>query len=283
MSIMSKINYVKSLSVMGCSDPDFFVAVETGFQSVAPALLSLLVPGCTDIVKMKLGHAPWHAKTMKGVLKAIAPPFSAGANKFLYKVGYFQAEAALYYLMLADVTSEFFINWQSLAFVAEQCELPSAGTAYGYIAPFIYPPDHEGGLGITPQHNVTGMANFLNGVTIFPGFQGSVAFTAQFDSWPTPGEGINVDTWTVESDTGTIIMPYTTNQPQGSPHNQVAGHFSFDTTRAHTGTSYSFMMHNTGGKNAQVVGGTYSVSMSGHPTGVLPWGCKFKKTSNPFA
>jgi hypothetical protein len=200
----------------------------------------------------------------------------------LYKVGYFTAERGLYYFMLADVTTEFFVNWQSLAFVAEQCELPSAGTAYGYIATFIYTPGFEGPLGIGPLHNVTGMANGLADITIFPGFQGSVAFSAQFDSWPIRGEGASAETWTVDEDTGAIIMPYSTGQGPAQTQDQTAGHFSFDTTRALTGRRYSFKVRNTGAGNAQVVAGSYTVSMKGHPTGVLPFGCKPKKTSIPF-
>lgn len=282
MSIMSRINYIKKLNVMGCSQPDIFVTIETGLLAVAPALLSLAVPGCTEIVKMKLGLSPWHSKGIRSLIKSAAPPFAAGANKFLYKTGYFTAEAGLYYLMLADVTTEFFVQWQSLAFVAEQCALPSAGTAYGYIAPFIYPSGFEGGLGITPQHNVTGMAVQLGGVTIFPGFQGSVAFTAEFDSWPIRGKGANVTTWTEEVDTGAVIMPIQTNQPPSQPYNQTAGHFSFDTTRLLVGKSYNFKIANNGEDNVQAISGTYSVSMSGHPTGVLPFGCNPKKTSIPF-
>ncbi len=282
MSIMSRINYIKKLSVMGCQDPDIFVAIETGFASAAPALLSLFVPGCTEIVKMKLGLSPWHAKGIRSMIKGVAPPFAAGANKWLYKVGYFTAERGLYYFMLADVTTEFFVQWQSLAFVAEQCQLPSAGTAYGYISPFIYLPDQEVGLGITPIHNVTGMANTGSSITIFPGFQGSVAFSAEWDSWPTRGEGVSVSTWTVETDTGAIIMPYSTGQPPAQNANQTAGHFSFDTTRLLTGKTYQFMMKNNGEKHAQAISGSYTVNLRGHPTGVLPFGCKPKKTSIPF-
>lgn len=281
MSIMSKINYIKDMNVIGCAQPNIYVTIETAFAAGAPALLSLLVPGCSDIVKMKLGHSPWHVKGIKGLLKGAAPPFSAGANKFLYKIGYFTAERGLYYFMLADVTSEFFIQWQSLAFVAEQCPLPDAGTAYGYVAPLIYTPGFEGPLGIAPLHNVHGMANHLSGVQIFPGFTGSVAFSAEFDSWPVRGQGVSASTWTVAVDTGQIIMPSSTNQPPSQPHNQTAGHFSFDTTRAHTGTTYNFFVQNTGESNAQVMSGSYTVHMQGHATGVLPWGCKLKPVPVP--
>jgi len=282
MSIMNRINYIKNLNVMGCSAPDFFVAVETGFAALAPALLTLFVPGCTEIVKAKLGLSPWHAKGIRSALKAAAPPFATEANKFLYKVGYFTAERGLWYFMVADVTTEFFVQWQSLAFVAEQCQLPSAGTAYGYISPFIYPADHEGGLGITPQHNVTGMSTTLSSVRIFPGFQGTVAFSAEFDSWPTRGQGVNVHTWTEDVQSGAIIMPMDTNVPPSNPYNQTAGHFSFDTTRNVTEQEYRFKIKNNGSDNAQAISGTYTVNMQGHPTGVLPFGCNPKKTSIPF-
>lgn len=282
MSIMSRINYIKELNVIGCAQPDIYVTMTTGLQAAVPALLSLAVPGCTDIVKMKLGLSPWHARGIRSAIKSIAAPFASEGNKFLYKTGYFAAEAGLYYFMLADVTTEFFTTWQSLAFVAEQCPLPSAGTAYGYVSPFIYTPGHEGRLGMTPVHNVPGMAMSFGGVVIFPGFTGSVAFSAEFDSWPTRGEGVNVSTWTEEQDTGAIIMPMATNQPPSNPYNQTAGHFSFNTTTMLVGKAYNFMMRNDGSGNAQAISGSYTVQMAGHPTGVLPFGCKPKKTSNPF-
>jgi hypothetical protein len=282
MSIMSKINYIKELNVIGCTTPDIYVIIKTGLQSAVPALLSLAVPGCTDIVKMKLGLSPWHAKGIKSLIKAAAPPFTTGANSFLYKIGYFTAEQGLYYLMLADVTTEFFTQWQSLAFVAEQCPLPSAGTAYGYISPFIYNENVSEALGITPLHNVTGMAVSNSSVRIFPGFKGTVAFSAEWDSWPIAGQGADVTTWTEDHNTGDIIMPMTTNVPKSNPYNQTAGHFSFDTTTMLVEQEYRFRMRNNSDKKALVVGGTYTVNMTGHPTGVLPFGCKPKKTFNPF-
>lgn len=264
---------------MGCSSPDIYVFIETGFTALAPALLSLFVPGCTDIVKMKLGLSPWHAKGISGLIKNAATPFSAEANQFLYKIGYFTAERGLWYFMVADVATEFVTQWQSLVFTAEQCELPSAGQAYGYIAPFIYSPHTEQTMTPTPIHNVSGMATSTFGITIFPGFQGSVAFSVEWDSWPVRGQGVNVNTWTIQTDTGGVIMPMTTNQPPSNPYNQTAGHFSFDTTRKLVSTEYRLHMANVGDTHAQAVNGTYTVSMQGHPTGVLPFGCKPKKTS----
>jgi hypothetical protein len=282
MSILKNINYIKKLSVIGCSAPDIFVAVETGFQAAAPALLSLFAVGCTDIVKMKLGKAPWHHKGIGGLLKGAAPPFSAGANKFLYKIGYFTAEKGLWWFMVADVAVEFEAQWNSLVFAAQQCPLPSAGTAYGYIAPFIYGPGQETTLAPVPVHNVPGMAVGLNNVAIFPGFLGTVNFSTEWDSWPVRGQGVSVSTWMEEIHHPEPISYYTTNNPPSQPHNETIGHTAFDTLSNLTRTDYIFHMANTGDTFAQVVNSTYSVSLSGHPTGVMPWGCHPKKTTLPF-
>lgn len=280
--MLKNINYIKKLNVVSCTEPDIFVLVETGFEAAVPALLNLFVPGCTDIVKMKLGISPWHRRGIRSLIKSAQAPFSLEANKFLFKVGYYTAERGLYYLMVADIAVEFVATWQSLVFAAQQCQLPSAGTAYGYIAPFIYSPGQETLLGYFPRHNVPGMAIGLNQITIFPGFQGSVTFSAEFDSWPTRGEGVSVTTWMTEDDETTKISESTTNVPPSQPHNETVGHLSFDTLHNFTRKDYYLHVSNTGDKHAQAVGGSYTVNMTGHPTGVLPWGCKFKKTSIPF-
>jgi hypothetical protein len=282
MSIMKNINYIKKLNVIGCTTPDIFVIVETGLQSAGPALLNLFTPGCSEIVKMKLGLSPWHLRKVNTFIKGAAAPFALEANKFLYKIGYFTAERGLYHLMVADIAVEFFTTWQSLAFAAEQCPLPSAGTAYGYIATFIYEPGQDTLLGYYPLHNVTGMAIGLNQITIFPGFQGTVAFSAVFDSWPTRGQGVSVTTWITEDDNPAPISTFKTNDPPSQPKNETVGHLSFDTLRNLVRKDYYLHIQNTGDNYAQAVGGSYTIAMSGHPTGVLPWGCKLKKTSVPF-
>jgi hypothetical protein len=279
---MRNINYLSKMNIQGCSAPNFFVTVETGIEAAVPALLSLFVPGCTDIVKMKLGHAPWHHKGIRAFLKGAAPPFAIDANKFLYKVGYFTAERGLYYMMVADIAVEFVTTWQSLAFAAEQCPLPSAGTAYGYISPFIYPPGFEGFLSPTPVHNVGGMTTGLHSFVIFPGFQGSVAWNAEWDSWPIRGQGVSVNTWMTVDETEVRISDFRTNDPASQPKNETMGHAAFDTLTKFVQTTYTMHMENTGDTNAQVVAGNYSVTMSGHPTGVIPFGCHLKKTSVPF-
>jgi hypothetical protein len=282
MSILRNINYLAEMNVMGCSEPDLYVTVTTGFRAAVPALLSLLTPGCTDIVKMKLGHSPWHRRGIRALIKGAAPPFALEANKFLYKIGYFTAERGLYYFMLADIATEFVTTWQSLAFAVEQCPLPSAGTAYGYFSAFVYIPEQETNLGVAAVHNVTGMFPGPGWITIFPGFQGSVAWSCTWDSYPVRGEAVNVQTWMTVDDDPTPLNVSKTNDPKSQPKNGTAGSFSFDTLDQIVGKRYTFHIKNEGTGNAQAVASSYTVQMTGHPTGVAPWGCKPKPVQIPF-
>lgn len=282
MSLLRNINYMAELTMISCTEPDIWVIARTGLASAPPALLSLFLPGCTDIVKMKLGLSPWHARGIRSMIKGIAAPGSIGGNKFLYKVGYFTAERGLYYFMLADVTTTFLNTWQSMVFQAEQCQLPDAGTAYGYVAPFIYIPDSAGGLGITPIHNVPGMSNSLNGVNIHPGFEGNFAFECTWDSWPERGKPTNVNTWVVESEVDFPTNVMNNNAPGATLKNWSGGHGSFNTVGDVVSKTYALNYANIGDQSAQVVSGSYTVSLRGNDTGALPWGCKPKKTSIPF-
>lgn len=278
---MSNINYIKELNVIGCSQPDIYVTVTTGFQAAAPALLSLFTPGCTDIVKMKLGLSVWHSKGIRGLIKGAAPPLALEANKFLYKIGYFTAEAGLYWFMVAGIATEFVTTWQSLVFAAEQCQLPDAGTAYGYMAPFVYGPDSGEFLTPAALHSVPGMAVGLHNIAIFPGFQGTVAWTTEWDSWPTRGQAVDVTTWMTEDESEVPINFMRTNVPPSAPKNLTGAHASFDTLHNFTMKQYWFHVHNVGSVHAQCVKGSYTVNLTGHKQPVLPWGCKLKKTTVP--
>lgn len=267
---------------MPCTQPDWLMLVETGFAAGAPALLNLFVPGCTDIVKLKIGVSPWHAKGVRSVIKAIAPPNAIEARKFLFKIGYFTAERGLYYLMLADVTTDFVATWESLIFVAQQCPLPSAGTAFGDFGGFIYIPGYNDIMPLAPHHSVPGMHVGLGTISVFPGFQGTLAYTCEFDSWPERGQGVNVTTFMTVDES---IVPISLVQTGVPPTNQpgwTGGHTFFDTTRKFTLTTYHFWLTNTGGTNAQVVGGQYTLTLTGHNQGVVPWGCHPKKAEFPF-
>lgn len=275
-------NYIKAMNHIPCAPAGPQIIIETGLQTAGPALLSLFLPGCTDIIKTKLGLSPWHARGIKGMIKKASPPQALGATKFLYQLGYFTAEKYLWFFQVAEVTKEFFITWQSQVFMAQQCQLPGAGTAYGYMSPFIYPQGTSGGLGITAQHNAPGVAIFGNGVALLPGFQGTMAWSAEWDSWPVRGQGTSVTTWMTEEDTEVPFDVSTTNDPNSQQGNTTGGSFYWQNrTLSATRKSQLFYINN-GDTAAQVVGGTWSFATQGRSSGLKHFGCYAQPVEWPF-
>ncbi len=279
---LKDINYLKELNSIPCAPASPWIIIKTGLDSAGPALLSLAVPGCTDIVKTKVGLSPWHARGIKGLLKKATQPEILAANKFLYKVGYFTAEKYLWFFLVADVTKEFFITWQSQVFMAQQCQLPGAGTAHGYMSPFIYIPGSSGGLGITPIKGTPGVATFGNGVSLLPGFQGTFAWSAQWDSWPVRGQGVSVTTWQTEEETEVPFDVSTTNDPKTNQGNTTGGSLYWQNQTLSASRSTRLWYINTGDLPAQVVGGTWSMSTQGRHSGLSHFGCFPKEVSWPF-
>jgi hypothetical protein len=282
MSIMRDYNYVKKLSTMACAVDNWWVYAETAIPSATLALLTLGQPGCTDIVKMKLGLSPWHNRTVKGLLKAITPPSFSKGTQFLYKIGYFEAEKYLWWFMLADVTKEFFLTWQTMVFQQQQCQVPSNGAAYGYPSVLLYSPNLETGLGIAPLHLVPGVAVSPNGVRVASGLTGTVALNVVWDSWPIRGLGVNMTTWqTIEG----VDEPYNLTNTRDQPaqyQNQSTLHTFADSALSPVPRHYKFWCVNQGDGLVQAVGGSWTCSTMGRASGLTQFGCNPKPVSWPF-
>lgn len=282
MSIMKDINYIKELMVIPCAHPDIITVIETAFTSAPPALLTLFTPGCTEIIKTKLGLAPWHHRGVKALLKGTVTPQAISATKFLYKIGYFAAEKYLYWWMVADVTSEFITTWQSQVYQAQQCQLPGAGTAYGYFAAFVYQPDQQGYLAWTTIKARPGVIQGLNQIAIMPGFEAAVAYTVNWDSWPVPGQSVDVTTWLEEVGNPEPQDLMTTNDPNLKNGNQTLGSTWHKKIGALTPTIYRVGFSNNGGTNAQPVGTSWNIGLHGRQEGNHTFGCHLKPVSWPF-
>jgi hypothetical protein len=279
---MGDINFIKELNLIPCGVPEWWVIAETGFQAAAPALLTIFTPGCTDIVKTKVGLSPWHHRGVKALLKGAQAPFAKEGKEFLWKIGYFELEKYLYWFMIADVTKEFFMTWQTLVFQQQQCQLPGHGTAFGYPSTLLYNPGYEGGLGISPQHLVPGVATGLNNIRIQAGLEANVALDVIWDSYPIRGKGVSMTTWyTIDEDATIYDLTDTRNQqPQWA--NESVNHFFKRDPGAITAKQYKFFCANVGDTIAQVVGGSWNCSTMGRVTGNTSFGCTPKPVSWPF-
>jgi hypothetical protein len=279
---LKDINYIKELNTIPCGEASWTVIAETFANTAPPALLSLFLPGCTDIIKTKLGLSPWHARGLKGMIKKAAPPLAINGTKFLYNIGYFTAEKYLWFFQVAEVTKEFFITWQSQIFMQQQCQLPAAGSAYGYIAPLVYPAKGEGGLAIAPIKLCPGVAVGLNNIQISPGYQGSVAWTAEWASHPDRSVPANVYTWDTETDIPEALDFMQTYNPELNNKANTGGHQYIQNISTSAGKQLRIFWASDSSSNVQVVSGSWSVSVQGRHSGLYSFGCYPKAVTWPF-
>lgn len=284
MSILRNINYIKELDRIPCASPSPWIIIKTAFQSAPPALLTLALPGCTDIVKTRLGRSPWHAKSISSFIKKAVGPEVIGANKFLYQVGYTAAERYLWYWMVADVTTEFVTTWQSQIFQEQQCELPNAGTASGYYAPIVY--TSPGTYRTLPgtEHGAAGVTATTFGVEIHPGYQGTFAYSMEFDSYPIPGKGANASTWLQVDEDEKIIDFAKTNDPATGSKQMTGGSIYHNRPGTVRSTRYTvYVEPQPEPPNfVRIQNAKWHVSLQGRREGNLSWGCKPKPVSWPF-
>jgi hypothetical protein len=279
---LKDINYLKELSVIPCGEASWSLIAVTGIETAAPALLTLALPGCTDIVKTKLGLSPWHARGVKGLIRGAAAPLALSGTKFLWNIGYFTAEKYLWFFQVAEVTKEFFITWQSQVYMQQQCQLPGAGNAWGYITPFVYSGHRSGPLQISPGKLCPGVAAGSNVIQIAPGLQGSIAWTAEWQSYPDRTAPANVSTWEEETDITGPLDFMTTWDPDKNNKSVTGGHQYMRVLETEHGKQLRLFMANDSGVQAQPVSGSWSVSVQGRHSGLHSFGCVPKKVDWPF-
>lgn len=282
MSIMKDINYVTQLYTIPCGVPDWWVIAETAFAAAPPALLSILAPGCNDIVKMRAGLSPWHARSIKSLIRGAIKPFPVSELKFLYKIGYFTAEKYLWWFLLADVTKEFFITWQTMIYQQQQCQLPGAGTAYGRFLNSPYNPHHSQPVLLTFDHDVFGIIVTAGGFTVRPGFEANFAYTIDWETFPDPSVPADVETSLLEIGTGAITNVMRTNTPGLKNGSVTGGHLYHQKIVSVVPTQYVLLMANNGDTIVRPRGGTFSIGLSGRRAGNLTWGCNLKPVEWPF-
>lgn len=282
MTILRNINYIAEMNRIPCAPGSPWIIIKTAFEAGPPALLSLFLPGCTDILKTKIGVSPWHARGISSAIKSITQPEALGGKKFLYKVGYFTAEKYLWWWLVADVTTEFFTTWQSLVFQEQQCELPGNGTAYGYFAPFVYGRDQKGYLEPAPLKLVPGVSVGVNIIRVDYTLEASAGYQVEWDSYPVRGQGGNVSTWWEEVDNPIINDFATTNNPIQKNRNTTGGSWFQNEPHASGFKQYRIGFEVQSDTLMQVVSSHWTIGTQGKARGNSVWGCKPKPVVWPF-
>ena len=177
MSVSKNLNYIKRMWAHPCATPDIEIVIETAFTAGAIAVFELALFGCTDIMKMRVGKSPWHTRKLGGFIKAVHPPISMDQQLGVFRLPYVVAEAGLWYMLVAEVASNFLPQWASMMYQMNGCALP--GTGYietGLSIGFGFPGDIRvvpaGGLDFNACVRFDG-----SGVTVTPGCYANITYT----------------------------------------------------------------------------------------------------------
>jgi hypothetical protein len=282
MSILKNANYLLELDRIPCAVPDMLIIIKTGLAAAPPALLTLFLPGCNEIVKTRIGNSPWHLRGMNALIKGAIKPYPISEQKFLYKIGYYAAEKYLWWWMVADVTTEFVTTWQSMVYQEQQCELPGAGTAYGYFEAFVVPPNFSTFIPWTPSNFHPGVQYTSGGVGILPGYEATIAFDMTWDTFPVRGEGASVETSLLDVSADQFQDTMNTMGPNTPYPFWTGGSTYHKEAPGITPAIYRVFAKNTGPKHAQIVSSSFSIGLTGRRQGNLTFGCRPKPVEWPF-
>lgn len=139
MGTLKNLGYLKQAFYFPCAQANPVLVLDAAVTAIAPTLISAVSFGCTDIVKMRAGISPWHARGIKAFIEGAIPPdeksMAGKALKFTVPV-----EKALFFFFVADLTVGYVANWQSTLFKLGGCgSKPNECTASGPMVSFVEP------------------------------------------------------------------------------------------------------------------------------------------------
>lgn len=120
MGVLKNLGYIKKVQWYPCAQPDPVLWLEAAGYAGAITLLEAITFSCRDIVKMRAGISPWHARGMRALIQGVHLPDAADPSRQLLKFT-IPIEKALFFFFVVDLTLDFLANWQSLIFKFGGC------------------------------------------------------------------------------------------------------------------------------------------------------------------
>lgn len=120
MGLIDNLGYIAKGTYYPCAAPQPALILQAAGTALFPVLMSAVSFGCQDIVKMRAGISPWHARNMKAMIKGAIPPdqvdTASKTLKFTVPV-----QKLLFFFFVVDLTDQFLANWQSNIFKLNAC------------------------------------------------------------------------------------------------------------------------------------------------------------------
>jgi hypothetical protein len=120
MGVLANLNFIKEAAFFPCASPAPVLVMEAAAKAAFPVLLSAITFGCRDIVKMRAGISPWHARGMRALIEGAVKGQPIGEAGKLLKFT-IPVEKALFFFFVVDLTLDFLARWQSQMFQLGAC------------------------------------------------------------------------------------------------------------------------------------------------------------------
>jgi hypothetical protein len=281
MGTLNNMNYIKNIFRHPCGTPTIETLIETAIPAASVAILSVVLFGCDDIMKMRLGRAPWHTRSMKGLINAKGLGVRLGLNHHLMLDPFTPIFAALQWMLYADAATGFVANWMSLIYQAQDCRLPGNGyLRFGLTSLMLDPggpyPLLIDGAGTRPCVLIGG-----NEIQIPPGCEATITWNAEFKPFRDDPANLGTATTWLEDDTG---LHHSESDGWAAPEfggRRNGGGTRIKAPAAGFGRNVRLKWRlNKGLMGCR--GGNVSVSAYGRPMKMLPAGCTPRLYDQPY-
>jgi hypothetical protein len=124
MAVLENLGFIKKAALFPCPDANAVLIIEAAGKAIAPVLLAAGTWGCLDIIRMRLGKAPWHIRALRNFIEGVVQPAEADKINKIYKF-LIPVEKALFFWFVVDLTTEFLARWESQVFKLGGCGAPA--------------------------------------------------------------------------------------------------------------------------------------------------------------
>lgn len=121
MGTMANLGYIKTATAFTCGNADIPLTIVAAGKAGILTLMQAASLGCLDIIKMRAGVSPWHARGMKALANGLLTPAEHNLVSKVYKF-IIPVEKALFFFWVVDLTTGFVANWQSQMFKLGACD-----------------------------------------------------------------------------------------------------------------------------------------------------------------
>ncbi len=282
MSGMRNLNYIKNLAYHPCQPSgDALLYIETGFEALLPLLFAFNTFSCMDILKLRAGISWKCGRKLRALIEHGTPPKTYDNVHFIYSLGPNIVERALWFMFLAELASDFVVNWTSLIYAGLGCSGPMAGGFHSSFSPGGILRGDFGPMQVlfVQTNRCGGMGGY--GVTCSAGCTATMSYHLETQPWAFAGAPpYTLQTW-IQDGSGNRYAP---GSGQSTGGTDKTGTISSATppNRALIGQAETYSVFGHASDYCQVLGGPFDCYLAGHKPELAGANCLSRHDKSQF-